>query len=134
MENNDPVGGVAVPTEPTAPLKLHDNPARTGADRPIDPVEGSAGAPAPKRAKAMSTADAVAECRRWLAHLEAQRKRSLELQRLAADRRSGYVSRGEAARRMSAIDCGVKVYDGSELERAVTALLAALPPSHERGR
>ena len=47
MENNDPVGGVAVPTEPTVPLKSQGNPARTGADRPIDPPSVSEARPAP---------------------------------------------------------------------------------------
>jgi hypothetical protein len=74
----------------------------------------------------MRLPDAVAECERWLAHLEAQRQRSLKLQKLASDRRLGSVNKDEALRRMNEIDGSIKVYDGAKLADAVGVLLAAV--------
>ena len=136
MENNDPVGGVAVPTEPTAPLKLHDNPARTGADRPIDPVEVSAGAPAP-----VTLADVVAAPWPMTAMVDANEWHGIQY-RCAADARLTMIER--TPRRWRGVPWGASdaanvpmgrrfQVGGVEYERLADAV-AALPPSHERGR
>ena len=70
----------------------------------------------------MTLDDAKAECARWFAHLNGQRERSKELQKLAHERRNGTVGDKEASRRMTEIN-QPRVYDGAELERAVQTLL-----------
>ena len=71
----------------------------------------------------MKIAEAKAECERWLAYLKIQEAKSLALQQLAAERRAGTCSDDELRRRKRAIDGGVTVYDGANLERAVRTLL-----------
>ena len=71
----------------------------------------------------MKLAEAKAECGRWLFYLERQRHRSIELQKLAADRRNGVCSDSEKNSRMAAIDRSVTVYDGANLADAVRVLL-----------
>jgi hypothetical protein len=75
----------------------------------------------------MKLVDAIAECERWLAHLESQRQRSFELQKIAAECRSGNIDGDEARRRKRTLDnSSVTVYDGAELAKAVAALIVAV--------
>jgi len=70
----------------------------------------------------MKLDEARAECERWLSYLARQEERSIALQKLASDRRSGKCDDIEMRRRMSAID-RVTVYDGARLADAVRAML-----------
>lgn len=78
------------------------------------------------RGKQMKLEDARAECRRWLAHLKDERKRTLALQEIAFERRRGLIDDLEARRRTQALDRGVTVYDASMLAEAVKVLLRAI--------
>lgn len=69
----------------------------------------------------MKTAEAIAICEAWFAHNEAERARSVEMQRLAAMARSGQGD--EARRRMAQLDRTPRVFDGSRLEPAVRHLV-----------
>lgn len=71
----------------------------------------------------MKLPEAKAECERWFAYLERQKERSVELQRLASERRAGTCDDAEMRRRMARIDGGVTVYDGANLAEAVRVLL-----------
>jgi len=74
--------------------------------------------------KTMTLVEAKAECERWLAHLKRQEEKSIAIQKIAADRRSGKYDAAEAHRRLRAIDnCSVTVYDGARLADAVRVLL-----------
>lgn len=69
----------------------------------------------------MNTAEAIAICEAWFAHNEAERARSVEMQRLATMARSG---QGDEARRLMAqIDRSPRVFDGARLEPAVRHLI-----------
>lgn len=72
----------------------------------------------------MNLADARTECQRWLDHLERQKERSVAIQKIAAERRTGKIDHAEGQRRLRAIDnCSVTVFDGARLAEAVTFLL-----------
>lgn len=77
----------------------------------------------------MTLREAKTECERWLAYLDRQKVKSLALQQIAADRRSGTCSQEEGQRRIRAIDSGVTVYDGARLSEAVRFLLGYVPDS-----
>lgn len=69
----------------------------------------------------MKTDEALEICERWFAHIESQRLRSIEMQKLATMARNG---QGEEARkRMAQIDRTPRVYDGATLEPAVRHLV-----------
>lgn len=74
----------------------------------------------------MNLSQARAECERWLAHLVRQEEKSIAIQKLAAERRSGRCDEAEARRRMRVIDSGPTVYDGAKLADAVRYLLNAV--------
>lgn len=72
----------------------------------------------------MKIEEAKAECDRWLAHCDRQRKKSIALQKLATERRAGAVADKDVQTRLAAIEgAGVRVYDGANLEQAVKTLL-----------
>jgi hypothetical protein len=71
----------------------------------------------------MNLHEARRECQRWLAYLDAQREKTEAMTRIAADRRAGRYDVTEARRRISALDQGVKVYDGADLAKAVRVML-----------
>lgn len=69
----------------------------------------------------MKTDEAIEICESWFAYIEAQRQRSIEMQKLATMARNG---QGDEARRcMAQIDRTPTVYDGARLEPAVRHLL-----------
>lgn len=77
-------------------------------------------------ARGMTVEEARVECERWFAYLDRQRTKSLEMQKIAALRRSGEIDLEEARRRQRALDnCSVTVFDGANLEKAVRVLLKA---------
>jgi hypothetical protein len=71
----------------------------------------------------MNIHEAHSECRRWLAHLDAQKKRADDIQKIAADRRSGRITEAQARIELRQHDRGLTVYDGSRLADAVRFLL-----------
>ena len=71
----------------------------------------------------MTPEEAVAECNRWLAHLEGQKAKSIRMQELAAMARQGPEQQKQAQRELHQMDRQPKVYDGANLEKAVKALL-----------
>jgi hypothetical protein len=79
----------------------------------------------------MTRDEAIAECRRYLAYNERQRERSVELGRIAAKRRAGEMDLATAQRQMRALEQGVGVYDGGNLELAVKQLLKEI--GHDKG-
>jgi hypothetical protein len=75
----------------------------------------------------MKLAEAKAECERWFAYLQSQKDKSLALQKIASERRSGLIDHAESQRRIRSIDnCSVRVFDGADLEKAVRVLLKNL--------
>ena len=76
----------------------------------------------------MKADEAIAICEQWLAHIERQRERSVEMQRLATLART---QPDEARRRMGVIDRTPTVYDGARLEPAVRALVKLARTSHQ---
>ena len=72
----------------------------------------------------MTLDEAKEECERWFDYLKSQEDKSIALQRLAADRRSGRCDAKECQRRMAEIQGnGLTVYDGANLHDAVKTLL-----------
>jgi hypothetical protein len=72
----------------------------------------------------MTLAQAKAECERWFAYLKRQEEKSLRLQEVASEVRRGLLAEADARRRVRQIDgCGVTVYDGANLQKAVRVLL-----------
>lgn len=69
----------------------------------------------------MDTPEAIDICERWFDHIEQQRLRSIEMQKLATMARNGQGD--EARRRMAQIDRTPRVYDGATLEPAVRHLV-----------
>lgn len=69
----------------------------------------------------MKTDEAICICQEWFAYIERQRKKSIEVQKLAAMARSG--QQEEAQRRLRQIDNSPTVYDGARLEPAVKHLV-----------
>jgi hypothetical protein len=69
--------------------------------------------------------EAKAECQRWLDYLEAQKEKATEMGKLAAQRRRGTMTLGEAKVLMQSIDdrMSVRVYDGAKLAEAVKLLI-----------
>jgi predicted Fe-Mo cluster-binding NifX family protein len=69
-------------------------------------------------------AEAKDECARWFAHLDRQREKSLALQKIATQVRSGEITSEEGQRKARTLNgAGVTVYDGARLEQAVKLLL-----------
>lgn len=73
----------------------------------------------------MNLVEARAECERWLAYLERQKEKTIAMQKIAADRRSGKCDTAEGQRRLRALDSSVAVYDGARLADAVRLMLKA---------
>lgn len=71
----------------------------------------------------MKLAEAKAECQRWLDYLDRQKEKTIAMQQIAADRRSGKCNETEAYARLRRLDSGVTVYDGARLAEAVKFLL-----------
>lgn len=69
----------------------------------------------------MTKNEAIVECQRYLAYLDAERKRSFEFQRLATLARSGAVEEANHAARI--LDASPVVYDAGQLEHAIKRLL-----------
>lgn len=82
----------------------------------------------------MKLVDAIAECERWLAYLEAQKQKSFEASELYKFHSSSHIDgqerarrHDEALRRKRELDnSSVKVYDEAELAKAVAALIVAV--------
>lgn len=77
----------------------------------------------PAVADELTQDEAVAECERWLAHLEHQRQKTKRIQELAVMARQGPEQQKEAQRKLRQIDRQPHVYDGANLEKAVRCLL-----------
>jgi len=74
----------------------------------------------------MTPDEAKVECERWLTNCDERRRKSREMQQLAADRRAGRCDAEEAAVRLKNIHFAAPlVYDGANLEEAVRVLLGA---------
>lgn len=72
----------------------------------------------------MKLAEAKEECERWFAYLKRQEERAIEIQKIASAVRKGEITSDEGQRRLRRIDgCGVTVYDGANLQKAVRVLL-----------
>lgn len=71
----------------------------------------------------MNLAEAKTECQRWLDYLKRQEEKSIAIQKIAADRRSGACNETEAHSRLRHLDNGVTVYDGAKLARAVKFMM-----------
>lgn len=69
----------------------------------------------------MTNDEAIDICDRWFAHIEHQKQRSIEIQKLATMARNGQGE--EARRRLAQIDRAPVVYDGATLEPAVRFLV-----------
>jgi hypothetical protein len=75
-------------------------------------------------ARGMTLVQAKEECERWFAYIKRQETKSIEMQKIAAARRSGEIDENEGRRRVRALDnCSVTVFDGARLEQAVRVLL-----------
>lgn len=75
----------------------------------------------------MKLAEAKEECARWFAYLDRQREKSLAVQRIATEVRTGEITSDEGKRKLRALDgASVTVYDGARLEQAVKLLLKNL--------
>lgn len=66
---------------------------------------------------------AITECQRWLDYCQAQKDKSLAMQRLATARRNGEIDQAEANRRVKMLDDQTRVFDGAKLEQAIIVLL-----------
>ena len=72
----------------------------------------------------MKLEEAKAECERWLAYNQRQKDKSIALQKIASQVRSGEITSEEGRRKRRSIDgCSVTVFDGARLEQAVKVLL-----------
>lgn len=69
----------------------------------------------------MKTEEAIEICEKWLDHIEAQKQRATEVQKVAAMARTG--QQEEAQRRLRQIDNSVTVYDGARMEPAIRHLV-----------
>lgn len=77
----------------------------------------------------MTLTEARQECRRYLDYLKLDEAKSIAIQKLAADRRSGKCDDREKDRRMREImGPSPTVYDGANLAEAVKVLLNATEP------
>jgi hypothetical protein len=77
----------------------------------------------------MKLDEAKTECERWFAYLQRQKDKSVALQKIASARRTGEIDEQEGRRRVRQLDgCGVTVYDGANLEKAVRVLLKRARP------
>lgn len=78
----------------------------------------------------MTLHEARNECRRYLNYLAIQEAKSLALQKLAADRRSGKCDAHEGERRKKDImGPSPTVYDGAALAEAIKVLLQTTEPA-----
>lgn len=75
----------------------------------------------------MKTEVAIAICEEWFAHLERQKRRSIEIQELATMARNG--QEDEARRRLSQLY--PTVYDAGRLEPAVRALVKCVRSAND---
>jgi hypothetical protein len=72
----------------------------------------------------LTLAEARSECERWFSYLKHQKDKAVEMQKIASARRAGEIDKQEGCRRVRALDdCGVTVFDGANLEKAVRVLL-----------
>ncbi len=71
----------------------------------------------------MKLSEAKVECERWFSYLDRQREKTVAMQKIASDRRQGLIDETEGRRRVRALDNGVTVFDGANLEKAVRVLL-----------
>jgi hypothetical protein len=72
----------------------------------------------------MTLTEAKEECARWFSYLQAQEDKSIALQHLARERRSGQCDAAEGRQRLNEIQGNSPtVYDGGNLQDAVVALL-----------
>ncbi len=71
----------------------------------------------------MKIEEAKEECKRWLAYLQRQREKTLFIQQLASDRKSGKVTLDEARKQLRIMDGSPVVYDGARLAEAVKVLI-----------
>jgi hypothetical protein len=71
----------------------------------------------------MKLDEAKAECERWFAYLQHQKDKAIAMQKIAGTRRRGEIDEDEGRRRVRALDSGVTVFDGANLEKAVRVLL-----------
>jgi hypothetical protein len=72
----------------------------------------------------MTLREAKEECDRWFAYLKTQEDKSVAMQHLARERRTGKCDEAEGRRRLNEIQSnGLTVYDGGNLKDAVSALL-----------
>jgi hypothetical protein len=69
----------------------------------------------------MTKYEAIEECHRYLAYLDWQRSKSLQMQALATMARNG--KQKEAREALHRIDSSPVVYDGANLEKAIKKLL-----------
>ena len=77
----------------------------------------------------MTLTEARQECRRYLDYLKRDEAKSIAMQKLAADRRSGKCDDQEKDRRMrETMGPSPTVYDGANLAEAVKVLLNATEP------
>ena len=78
----------------------------------------------------MTLDEAKTECERWLAHLDRQRHKSVEMQKIASGRRAGEIDLEQAHHRIRALDNrSVTVFDAARLEQAVRLILKKLRSS-----
>lgn len=78
----------------------------------------------------MTNQEAIAECKRWLVHLDQQQEKSVKLQELARMAKIGPEHQKEAQRQLRQIDRTPTVYDGANLRLAVEHLIEAFYDSH----
>jgi hypothetical protein len=72
-------------------------------------------------------AEAKTECERWFAYLQRSKDKAIAMQEIAGARRRGEIDEQEGRRRVRALDNGVTVFDGANLEKAVRLLLKHVP-------
>jgi len=77
----------------------------------------------------MKTLDeAKAECERWFVYLQTQEDKSIALQKLTGERRTGRCNAVDGERRRQEIQGnGLTGYDGADLQDAVRILLKHCP-------
>jgi hypothetical protein len=71
----------------------------------------------------MTDDEAIAECERWLRHLENQKEKSARLQELARMAKEGPEQHKEAMRLLRQISRNPTVYDAGKLQPAVRHLI-----------
>lgn len=71
----------------------------------------------------MKLPEAKAECERWFAYLQRTKDKAAAMAKIAAMRRGDEIDEEEGRRLVRALDSGVTVFDGANLEKAVRVLL-----------